>query len=129
MVRKLFVIVLVSLAGCYVENARPARDYDRWWAATCGDVRPLGVGHDVTPPILIERVEPRWPRDRERGVIIVETVLTADGRVCAARIAKSAMSEVVSAAALDAVRQWGFTPAKLGGEPRAAFYAVAVEVR
>ena len=116
------------LTACYVESARPARDYDRWWVATCGDVRPLGVGHDVTPPILIERVEPQWPRDRQRGIVIITTVLTEEGRVCAARIAKSSMSEAVNAAALDAVKQWRFTPAMLDGRPRAAFFSVTVTV-
>ncbi len=80
-----FLLVL-AIAACRAENAYAPDD---WWIDSCGDIQPLGVGHDVTPPILIERVEPQWPRDRTRGMFIIETVLTDEGRVCAARFTVS----------------------------------------
>jgi len=122
-----FFVFALTLVSCRPEYAQVARD--RWWAATCGDVQPLGVmgGHDLTPPILIGRVEPSWPRDGERGVIVIETVLTGEGRVCAARIARG-LGEDVNHAALEAVRQWRFTPVRLNGQPRHAFFHVTVEV-
>ena len=122
-----FLVFAVAIAACRPESA-PA-SHDRWWVESCGDVQPLGVmgGHDVVPPILLERVEPSWPRDRQRGVVIVETVLTDEGRVCAARIARG-FGEDVNHAALDALRQWRFTPVKLKGQPRYAFFSISVEV-
>ncbi|HUR82270.1 MAG TPA: energy transducer TonB [Thermoanaerobaculia bacterium] len=118
-----FLLVL-AIAACRAENAYAP---DRWWIDSCGDIQPLGVGHDVTPPILIERVEPQWPRDKTRGVIIIETVLTDEGRVCAARVLRG-LGEPVDAAALDAVRRWRFTPAELRGQPRAARFTVSLAV-
>jgi TonB family protein len=117
-------LVVLAIAACRAENAYAP---DRWWIESCGDLQPLGVGHDVTPPILIERVEPSWPRQRDRGIVIIETVLTDEGRVCAARVLRG-LGEPVDASALDAVRQWRFTPAKLRGQPRTARFTVALAV-
>lgn len=124
---KLLVGALV-LVACRPEHT-PASRQDRWWVPTCGPMQPLGVmgGHDIVPPVLLERVEPRWPRAKTRGVIIIETVLTDDGRVCAARIVRG-LGEEMNVAALEAVKQWRFTPVKLNGEPRPAFYGVGVPV-
>jgi TonB family protein len=123
---KLMALV-VALAGCRVEHAHT--NLAPWWRATCGDIQPLGVmaGHDIVPPVLVRRVEPQWPRDRVRGIIIVETVLDDEGRVCAARVLRG-MSETMDAAALDAVKQWRFTPVRLNGHPRPAFYNLTVAV-
>jgi TonB family protein len=122
-----FFVFALALGACRPEYAPAARD--RWWVETCGDVHPLGVmgGHEVVPPILLERVEPSWPRDRERGVIQIEAVLTGDGRVCAARIRRG-FGDDVNHAALEAVKQWRFTPVRLNGQPRPAFFNIAVEV-
>ena len=120
-----FLFFALAVAACRPEYAPATRD--QRWVETCGDVQPLGAGHDVVPPILLERVEPSWPRDRQRGVIVVETVLTDDGRVCAARIARGS-AEDVNHAVLEAVRHWRFTPVRLNGQPRFAFFHVSVEV-
>ncbi len=98
---------------------------EEWWVATCGNVRPLQVGHDVTPPVTIKRVEPKL-RGRA-GIIVVQTVINDSGTVCAARVAKT-FDEELTASALKAVKQWKFKPAKLNGKPRACVYSLALRI-
>ena len=98
------------------------RGEENWFIATCGNVQPLGVGHDVEPPKLIQRVDPHL---ETRGIVIIQTVLTDKGEVCAAQILRG-LDPQSDRAALEAVKQWRFTPAKLNGQPRYAFFALTV---
>ena len=121
------------LLACEPPPPAPAplavRPADRWWVQTCGDVRPLGVGHDVQPPKLLHRVEPQFRvPPPTRGMIIIETVLTDRGDVCAARVLRG-LTPDMDDQALAAVRQWRFTPVMLNGQPRPAFFNVTVSVR
>jgi protein TonB len=50
-----------------------------------------------------------------QGVVILETLIGANGRVEDARILRSI--PLLDQAALDAVRQWEFTPTLLNGNP------------
>ena len=52
---------------------------------------------------------------RVQGVVILETLIGANGRVEDARILRSI--PLLDQAALDAVRQWEFTPTLLNGNP------------
>jgi protein TonB len=127
MIRAAFAALL--LLGCSEPAPSPAAGPapDRWWLATCGDVQPLQVGHDVMPPQLIERVEPALPPLAPKGIVVVETVVNADGTICAARVLRSMRADV-DEAVLAAVRQWRFHPAKLDGVPRAAVYTLSVPI-
>jgi len=74
---------------------------------------------EITPPVVVTRVEPKYTEDyrkaRISGVVIVEAAILTDGSVEKARIVKSAAPDL-DMAALDAVRQWKFEPAKRGGQ-------------
>jgi periplasmic protein TonB len=52
---------------------------------------------------------------RVQGVVILETLIGANGRVEDARVLRSI--PLLDQAALDAVRQWEFTPTLLNGNP------------
>jgi TonB family protein len=119
----------VLACGTPVEPPAPLPPRNRWWVRTCGNVDPLGVmagGHAIVPPALLQRVEPKWPPD-VRGVVIVETVLTDRGTVCAARVLRG-ISPGLDDAAIAAVKQWTFTPVILNGQPRYGFFNVTVAV-
>ena len=112
-----------------VSQLPPLPPRNRYWVRTCGNVDPLGVmsgGHSIVPPTLLERVEPEWPPDVQ-GIVIVETVLTDRGTVCAARVLRG-ISPGLDEAALEAVKQWRFTPVILNGQPRHGFFNVTVAV-
>jgi TonB family protein len=78
---------------------------------------PVRVGGDVKPPTRTRDVKPEYPPEAQRagvqGVVILETVVGADGRVTDARVVRSV--PLLDEAALAAVRQWEFTPTLLNG--------------
>lgn len=136
------MLAMVLVAACERETAKPVAAspvkqplVQDWWIPTCGNVLPLQVGHHVTPPVAIKRVEPRFPEHLHRrghpGVIIIQIVITDSGVVCAARVEKTFEGSIgaeLAASALEAVKQWKFRPAKLNGKPRACVYTLTVRV-
>ena len=59
-----------------------------------------------------------------QGVVIVELVVDVDGNVRNAQVIRS--QPLLDQAALDAVRQWRFTPTLLNGVPVEVIMAVTV---
>ena len=82
--------------------------------------RAIRVGGNIRPPTKIRtsrRSTPILPsRPASRGVVILEAEVSAEGKVIDARILRSI--PMLYAAALDAVRQWEYTPTLLNGVPR-----------
>jgi protein TonB len=79
--------------------------------------RPVRVGSGVQAPQQIYKVNPVYPPAAEaarvQGVVILEAMIGADGRVTDARVLRSI--PLLDQAALDAVRQWQYTPTLLNG--------------
>lgn len=81
---------------------------------------PLRVGGDVKAPVVLERVEPRYPEDaraaRVAGIVILEVVIDRNGNVKNPRVLKP-LPFGLDQSAVDAVRQWKFLPGTVNGEP------------
>src|SRR5438046_73106 len=77
---------------------------------------------------LFAAVAPLYPqiaRDaRAQGIVIIEATIDARGNVIAARVTKSV--SLLDQAALDAVRQWKFSPTLLNGVPVPIIMTVTV---
>lgn len=75
---------------------------------------------NITIPKLLESVEPRYPEDAKRsgveGVVILAVSVNSAGGVDAVRVVKP-LSPALDQAAVDAVRQWRFSPATREGTP------------
>jgi protein TonB len=75
------------------------------------------VGGNIKPPTKTKDVRPVYPAiaqsARVQGVVIVEATIGPDGRVAEAKVLRSI--PLLDAAALDAVKQWTFTPTLLNG--------------
>ncbi len=73
---------------------------------------PVLVGGNIRPPVKIQDKKPVYPADAQdahvQGMVILDTVIAADGQVREARILRSV--EKLDAAALDAVLGWKFQP-------------------
>ena len=61
---------------------------------------------------------------RVQGVVILEIVVDAEGKVAGARILRSI--PMLDQAALDGVKQWEYTPTLLNGVPQAVLMTVTV---
>jgi TonB family protein len=80
---------------------------------------PIRVGGQISPPAKIKNVEPIYPAvaksARVEGTVVIEATVGADGKVEEAKVIKSV--PLLDQAALDAVRQWEYTPTLLNGVP------------
>jgi protein TonB len=62
-----------------------------------------------------------------QGVVIIEATIGPNGKVQDAKVLRS--HPLLEAAALDAVRQWEFTPTLLNGSPVSVVMTVTVDFR
>jgi len=79
---------------------------------------PMRVHAGMQAPVKIVNVDPVYPAIARtvhvEGVVILEAVIDEHGGVKSVNVLRSI--PLLDAAALDAVRQWRFTPARLNGE-------------
>jgi protein TonB len=82
-------------------------------------VAPVRVGGAIKQPVQTKKVEAVYPsiaqKQRVQGIVIVELVIGPEGKVTAAKILRSV--PLLDQAAIDAVRQWEFTPTVVDGTP------------
>ena len=80
---------------------------------------PIRVGRGLVAPAKTRHVAPIYPpvalAARQEGVVILEAVIAENGSVRDVRVLRSV--PLLDQAAVDAVRQWRFTPTLLNGEP------------
>ena len=89
---------------------------------------------DLVPPEAIRRVQPRYTSDAMRakiqGVVILEAVVDASGRVGRTRVVESLDSHFgLDHEATIAANQWLFRPATLNGQPVPAVVTLTLEFR
>lgn len=89
---------------------------------------PVPVGGKIAPPRQIEHVAPVYPAlaraSHVSGVVILQATIDARGRVMDVRVLRSI--PLLDQAAVDAVRQWVFTPTLLNGVPVPVVMTVTV---
>jgi protein TonB len=97
-------------------------------AAIPAEHGPYRLGEGIEPPRKIKDVRPLYPTGalamRALGTVVIEAIIGVDGKVREARIVSSIPE--LDQAALDAVRQWEFTPSRLNGVAVAVIVTVLV---
>lgn len=90
---------------------------------------PVRIGGNIKPPQKTKDVRPQYPSiaqaARVQGVVIIEATIGPDGRVANTRVIRSI--PLLDYAALDAVRQWEFSPTLLEGVPVPVIMTVTVQ--
>jgi TonB family protein len=90
-------------------------------APSTGPAAPLRVGGNIRAPMKIKDVRPTYPgamRDAGlTGVVPLEAIIGRDGTVSSVRVLSAQVHPDFAIAAVDAVRQWRFTPTLLNGTP------------
>ncbi len=83
--------------------------------------QPVRVGGNIKVPRKEHHVSPAYPasmRDAGReGTVPIEAVIGQDGTVISLRVLSAQVHPDFAIAAVDAVRQWRFTPTLLNGAP------------
>jgi len=94
-------------------------------------VAPYPVGGDVQRPEKIRHVPPIYPplarEARVQGIVILEAIISETGDVRDVRVLKGV--PLLNQAAIDAVREWRFTPTLLNGVPVPVVFTVTVQFR
>jgi protein TonB len=89
---------------------------------------PMRVGGDIRPPSKIKHVPPVYPAlaqsVKREGTVILEAIINEKGEVSQLRVLRSI--DLLDNAAMDAVRQWRFTPTLLNGQPVPVVMTVTV---
>ena len=98
------------------------------WASQDASDPPLRVGGTIKAPIKLKNVNPAYPPEAQdakvQGVVILEARIERDGTVGRARVLRSI--PMLDDAALEAVKQWEFTPTLLNGAPVPIMMTVTV---
>ena len=89
---------------------------------------PLRVGGRIQAPKKIKDVKPVYPATaqsaRVAGAVTIEMTIGPDGKVIDAKVVRSI--PLLDQAALDAVRQWEYTPTLLNGVPVPVLVTVTI---
>jgi periplasmic protein TonB len=92
---------------------------------------PVRMHRGITAPEKVVNVVPVYPplarAAHVEGVVILETVIDASGNVTSARVLRG--YPMLDQAALDAVQQWKFTPARLNDEAIPVVMTVTVQFK
>ena len=91
---------------------------------------PYRPGSGIEPPGLLREVTPHYTEQARRsgleGEVLLEIVVGADGSVSDVRVLRR-LGGGLDSRAVEAVRQWRFSPARRFGTPVAVIVEVAVE--
>jgi TonB family protein len=119
MTRKLFLsaaLILFAMPMIFAQMPAPA-------SATTSVVdapKPLKIGGDILPPVLVSSVEPKFKRPlfhkAEDGVVLVGLTIPINGIPTDIHIVRSG-GHIYDKSALDAVRQYRFRAATEHGKP------------
>jgi protein TonB len=92
-------------------------------------VAPIRVGGRIKPPVKVKDVLPRYPKlaadARVQGTVILECVISPRGSVTDVKVLRGA--PLLNEAAVEAVRQWVYTPTLLNGIPVPVVMTVTVQ--
>lgn len=94
-------------------------------------VRAVRVGGSIREPRKVRNVAPVYPPEAQQagvqGYVIIEAVIGTDGRVKDARVLGG--QSILQEAALEAVKQWEYTPTLLGEVPVEVIMNVTVHFK
>lgn len=120
----LIVVIAVSRGIKVLQDRKEAKNNTQ-----AGNEQTSKMAGYETPPVAIKRVAPVYPelcrRERIEGTVMLNVKILADGKVQYVKVEQSLNLEM-DTAALNAVKQWEFEPAKSDGEAVACWVTFPV---
>jgi len=108
--------------------AKEKADTDAAAARAKAKLAAVRIGGQIKAPTKIKDVKPVYPAiaqsARIAGVVTIEATIGPDGKVIDAKVLRSI--PLLDEAALDAVRQWEYTPTLLNGVPVPVLVTVTI---
>lgn len=90
---------------------------------------PVRIGGQIKAPALISRVDPIYPAIAQaaqvEGIVILEATVGETGQVESVKVLRSA--GLLDAAAVEAVKQWRYSPLRLNDRPTSFVLTVTVQ--
>ena len=90
---------------------------------------PVRIGGQIKAPALVSRVDPIYPvlaqAAQLQGMVILEATVGETGRVESVKVLRSA--GLMDAAAIEAVKQWRYSPLRLNDQPTSFVLTVTVQ--
>jgi TonB family protein len=112
----------------YYDDYNPTVGFDVGIPDEAPPTGPLRVGGNVKPPEVINKIEPKYNDVAKNagieGVVILEAVIGADGRVHDVKVLRSL--RFLDEEAIKAVKEWEFKPATLNGKPVDVYFVLTV---
>jgi TonB family protein len=95
------------------------------------DAQPIRVGGAITEPRKVRNVAPVYPeiarQARVQGIVILEATIDATGKVTEVTVLRGV--PLLDQAAIEAVRQWEYTPTLLDGKPVPVIMTITVNFK
>lgn len=92
---------------------------------------PVRVGGNIKAPMKLVNVNPVYPASMRAagrtGVVALDALIGTDGNVVFARVLSASVHPDFADAAVEAVRQWKFSPTLLNGKPVEVLMSVTVD--
>lgn len=108
------IVPVASLRNRPEQLSRPVDEY--------GGAVQMQESDRFTPPVALERVAPKFESGRTiRGAVLVGGIVTPEGNIINVRVMRS-LDPVIDERAVEAFRQYKFSPALLNGKPVYATY-------
>ena len=100
-------------------------------AAPGTETNPIKIGGEIREPTKIKHVNPVYPQvakeARVQGAVILECTISPEGAIVATRVLRGI--PLLDQAAIDAVKQWRYTPTFVNGKAVAVLMTVTVTFR
>jgi len=91
---------------------------------------PIRVGGNIKAPLKLVNVNPVYPASMRAagrsGVVPLDALIGTDGTVVFARVVSASVHPDFADAAIEAVRQWKFSPTLLNGKPVEVLMGVTI---
>jgi TonB family protein len=114
----------VQLCEAHLELAAQTAKLAPPPAASPTDDNVFNLTSDIEPPVLTRQVDPEYPdidlRWGNGGDVVINLIIGIDGSIRDAVLIRG-VNPRIDAAAMRAVRQWRYTPARRDGQPVAVY--------
>jgi TonB family protein len=123
----------LTIGGITEKLSVIAEGTPRLQAQPAGPPARIRIGGNVQAANLLSKVNPVYPPDLQaqgvEGTVLIDAVISKEGVPLSVKVQNSAVNPEFADAAIDAVRQWRYSPTLLNGEPVEVATTMTIEFK